>query len=188
MKSIVLLPTMSGKIDFIGEPVKAIGYDIHKTNKRTNTICIYTTNMVGRFWLQGSLKQEPREELDWFNIPLSEETPYIEFNNFDPFHVTHDNRFINVNGNYTWFRGKLDRTSYLKIMDLPTPPFDSHSNIIDRDSINADYSKGNYIPTPLNPIYDPMYYKEWHIDHQAAYTRSLMSYHLGNIEKVLLCY
>ena len=46
MQSKVLLPNMSGKIDFIGEPVKAIGYDSIKTNKRSQTICLYTTNKI----------------------------------------------------------------------------------------------------------------------------------------------
>ena len=118
MQSKVLLPNMSGKIDFIGEPVKAIGYDSIKTNKRSQTICLYTTNFVGRFWLQGSLKDEPKEDLDWFVIPLTEETPYVEMNNFSMNPVKHDNRIYNVNGNYMWLRGKVDRKSYLHISNF----------------------------------------------------------------------
>lgn len=187
MQSTVLLPNMSGKIDFIGEPVKAIGYDSIRTNKRSQTICLYTTNFVGRFWLQGSLKDEPKDDLDWFVIPLTEETPYVEMNNFSLNPVKHDNRIYNINGNYLWLRGKLDRKSYLHIIDQKTQTV-SHAHIVSVNDVNHDYTNGLYVPTPLNPKYDPEYYEGWDAHYDNAYTRSIMSYHLGNIEKVILCY
>ena len=36
-QSQVLLPNMSGKIDYIGDAVKAVAYNSHNTSKRTNT-------------------------------------------------------------------------------------------------------------------------------------------------------
>ena len=187
MQSKVLLPNMSGKIDFIGEPVKAIGYDSIKTNKRSQTICLYTTNFVGRFWLQGSLKDEPKDELDWFVIPLTEETPYVEMNNFSMNPVKHDNRIYNVNGNYMWLRGKVDRKSYLHIIDQKTRTF-SKAPSVTAWNVDWDSTNGEYIPTQLNLKYDPEYYEGWDAHYDSSYNRSIMSYHLGNIEKVLLCY
>ena len=41
--------------------------------------------------------KETKDKLDWFIIPLTEETPYIEFDNYkDDITVNRDNRFINV--------------------------------------------------------------------------------------------
>ena len=58
-QSQVLLPNMSGKIDYIGDAVKAVAYNSHNTSKRTNTISIHTSNFIGRIWIQGSLKSNP---------------------------------------------------------------------------------------------------------------------------------
>ena len=191
MQSTILLPNCSGKIDFIGEPVKALGYESHNTNKRTHTLGIYTTNFVGRFWLQGSLKDEPKDNLDWFIIPLSEETPYIEFNNYkDDMTVNRENKFINVNGSFVWLRGVLDRRSYIKIQDCPVKPFNTHSsNVITSGSAVAPhYTNELYPESNVNPIYDPEYYPEWIPNYKSAHSRSCISSKLGNIEKVILCY
>ena len=40
MQTQVLLDNMSGKTDFIGKPIKAVAYNSHKTNKRSNTIAV----------------------------------------------------------------------------------------------------------------------------------------------------
>jgi hypothetical protein len=191
MQSTILLSNCSGKIDFIGEPVKALGYESHNTNKRTHTLGIYTTNFVGRFWLQGSLKDEPKDKLDWFIIPLSEETPYIEFNNYkDDMTVNRENKFINVNGSFVWLRGILDRRSYIKIQDCPVKPFNTHSsNVITSGSAVAPhYTNELYPESNVNPIYDPEYYPEWIPNYKSAHSRSCVSSKLGNIEKVILCY
>ena len=76
----ILLPNMSGKIDYIGDAVQAVAYNSHNTSKRSNTISIHTSNLVGRIWIQGSLKTNPdrKNKLDWFDIPLTNDTPYIE--------------------------------------------------------------------------------------------------------------
>ena len=191
MQSTILLPNMSGKIDFIGQPVKTIGSLSHKTNKRTSTIGIYTTNLVGRVWLQGSLKDNPSNKLDWFIIPLTEETPFVEFNNYkDDLTVNRDNRFFNINGSFVWLRVILDRKSYLHIQDCPVKPFDYTSSyvITSGSNINPDYTLETYPQSNLNPSDDPEYYEEWTPNYTPSYTRSCISSKLGNVEKVILCY
>lgn len=215
MQSVTLLPNMSGKIDFIGEGVKAVAYDICNTNKRSNTISIHTTNFVGRFWLQGSLKLQPKEDLDWFIIPLTEETPYIEFDDFkgDDF-VNRNNIYCNINGSYMWLRGIMDRSSYIHIPDCRVIPYDTHKPInnhyhshIITSHVNVDpyyssqpscfpkelgsdndFTQLNYYPSKVNPEYDPEYYKRWNPSYHPAYIRQLISRKLGNIEKVMLCF
>lgn len=191
MKSEILLHNTSGKIDFIGEPVKAIGYYSHKTNKRTNTIGIFTTNFVGRIWVQGSLKEEPKDKLDWFIIPLTKETPYIEFNNYkDDMSVIHDNKYININGSYTWFRAILDRSSYIDVMDTPVKPYDIHTSYVITSGVNIDPYTTNapYMEAPINPKHDPEFFEEWSPNYKSAYSRSMVSHKMGNVEKIMLCY
>ncbi len=191
MQSSILLPNMSGKIDFIGNPVKAVAYNSHKTNKRSNTIGIYTTNFVGRIWLQGSLKENPENKLDWFIIPLTKETPYVEFDNYkDDITVNRENKFYNINGSYVWLRAILDRKSYIDVSDSPVKPYDIHTNytITSGTNINPYYSNAPYIPAKLNPQYDPEYFEDWQPNYNLAYKRTAVSNKLGNVEKVILCY
>ena len=108
-------------------------------------------------------------------------------NNFSMNPVKHDNRIYNVNGNYMWLRGKVDRKSYLHIIDQKTRTV-SKAPSVTAWNVDWDSTNGEYIPTPLNPKYDPEYYEGWDAHYDSAYNRSIMSYHLGNIEKVLLCY
>jgi hypothetical protein len=191
MQTQILLPNMSGKIDFIGEPVKAVGYNSYKTNKRSNTIGIYTTNFIGRIWIQGSLKDNPINKLDWFVIPLSNNTPYIEFDNYkDNLNVNRDNRFININGSYVWLRCILDRRSYLDVLDSPVKPYDIHTSYVLTAGVNVDPYTTNapYKTTPLNPKDDPEYYPEWIPNYKQSYQRGIVSSKMGNVEKVMLCY
>lgn len=187
MQSKVLLPSMAGKIDFVGQPVKSIGFESNRTNKRSQTIGLYTTNFVGRFWLEGSLKVDPESDLDWFVIPLEKDTPYVEMNNFSMNPVKHDNRFYNIFGNYLWLRGKVDRKSYLHVIDQKVPSVSKEHSVTAYD-VNWGSTNGQYVPTPLNPIYDPEYYEGWDAHYDSSTNRSLMSFHLGNIEKVMLCF
>jgi hypothetical protein len=202
-QSQVLLPNMSGKIDYIGDAVKAVAYNSHNTSKRTNTISIHTSNFIGRIWIQGSLKSNPdrKNKLDWFNIPLTDETPYIEYDNFNPGQTVRQADIVNLKGSYVWLRAILDRSSYIHIEDTPCAPWDYvSSNIItsinvDSDtSISLDRQSFNYTPrkdypkSSLNPQYDPEYYDMWKENFSKAYDRSMVSKDLGNIEKILICY
>ena len=189
MQTTVLLPNMSGKTDFVGNPVKTVGYDSHKTNKRLSTIVVHSTNFTGRIWLEGSLKTEPKEDLDWFTIPLTSETPYLEYSNFSPVLVKRQADYHNIYGSYVWLRAKLDR-SYLPIVKSPFPPFDikSQTYISTSKVDNVDYTHAPYPASNLNPQYDPAYYDKWNPRYSLAYDRSLALSPLGNVEKIMLCY
>lgn len=189
MQAQVLLPNMSGKTNFVGNPVKAIGYNSNKTNKRSNTIVIHTLNFTGRIWIEGSLKTEPKNDLDWFIIPLTDETPYIEFNEYDVSQVKRVAKYININGSYVWLRAKMDR-SYLPIFNIPFAPYDlsSNSSIVDSKINDVDYTNGIYPQTKLNPQYDPSYFEGWTPNYASAYQRRLSLSQLGNVEKIMLCY
>ena len=190
MQTQVLLENMSGKLDFVGKPIKAIGYESHKTNKRTNTIVIHTTNFTGRIWLEGSLKEEPSKDLDWFIIPLTEETPYVEYYNYDAVRVKRNADYFNINGNYVWLRVRMDR-SYLDITQNPFVPYDykSHTYIMTSNvDINNENGHNPYPQSELNPQYDPSYHNNWTPDYRMAYERTMSVSQLGNIEKIMLCY
>lgn len=189
MQTQVLLDNMSGKTDFIGKPIKAVAYNSHKTNKRSNTIVIHTTNFTGRIWLEGSLKTEPKTDLDWFTIPLTNNTPYIEYSNYNPVLVKRQADYYNVDGSYVWLRVKLDR-SYLPLVRSPFAPFDTKSTeyIMSSKVDDATYTHAPYPTSNLNPQYDPAYYENWTPNYTQAYDRRMSLSVLGNVEKIMLCY
>ena len=45
----------------------------------THTVVVYTNKWKGRFWIEGSLTNEPPSPTDWFRIPLGNGTDYFEF-------------------------------------------------------------------------------------------------------------
>lgn len=118
-QNLTLLPNCSGKVSFEGEPVKAIGYYSNDTNDRLNTVSIHTTNFTGRIYIYGTLKVNPSEN-DWVMIPLTEETPYLEFNHLPILNECIDNTYINIKGAYTWLKAKMDR-DYLNVIKTPVP-------------------------------------------------------------------
>lgn len=73
-KITVLLPSTQGKINVIGDPIKANGwygmFGIH-------TISISTVDLRGRVFIQASLANNPSDD-DWFPIFI-EGNEYIEF-------------------------------------------------------------------------------------------------------------
>lgn len=199
----ILLPNMSGKIDYIGDAVKAVAYDSHNTSKRLNTISIHTSNFIGRIWIQGSLKENPdrKNKLDWFNIPLTNDTPYIEYNNFNPGEMVRQADIVNLTGSYVWLRAILDRSSYITILDTPCAPWDYvETNLTTAINVDSDTSiplnrqSFNYTPrkdypkSSLNPQYDPEYYDMWKENFTKAHDRQMVSKDLGNVEKILICY
>lgn len=119
-KNLTLLPNMSGKVSFEGEPVKAVGYYSDETNSRLNTISIHTLSFTGRIYLYGTLKVNPEKESDWAIIPLSEETDYLEYDNYGKVYANRENTFVNIYGSYTWLKVKMDR-EYLNCIKTPVP-------------------------------------------------------------------
>lgn len=45
----------------------------------THTIAVYQTRFQGKFWIQGSLSNEPPLPAEWFDIKLGAKTSYFEF-------------------------------------------------------------------------------------------------------------
>lgn len=45
----------------------------------THTIAVYQTRFQGKFWIQGSLNNEPPLPNEWFDIQIGEKTPYYQF-------------------------------------------------------------------------------------------------------------
>jgi hypothetical protein len=117
-KNLILLPNCSGKVNFEGEPQKAIGYYSHETNKRLNTICIYTNNFTGRIYILGTTKINPSDD-DWGVVEFNNGCDYLEFNNLCNHTPKRVNTFINIEGSYTWLKAKMVRDNY-KLLENPT--------------------------------------------------------------------
>lgn len=182
MKSQILMESTSGKFNYIGEPIKAIGYDIHKTNKRNNTIIIHTRNLTGRIYLQGCLTEQPK---DWVYIPFDETHDYLEFYNLNKFNHQPTNMYFNIYGSYTYLRAILDRSYLDNGSGISYNNYLSHTNIITSGSNVCGYS--NPIKTSkLNPKYDPIYSEniDLKIDEQKRQILSKM----GTVEKILLIF
>lgn len=45
----------------------------------THTVVVYTNKWTGKFWIEGSLSNEPPLPNEWFRIPLTVESDYYEF-------------------------------------------------------------------------------------------------------------
>ena len=118
-QSLTLLPNMSGKVSYEGQPVKAVGYYKHDTNKRLNTISFHTKNFNGRIYIYGTLALEQTDD-DWAPIQLCDKTDYIEFDNYGNPNPHFENFYFNVYGSYTWLKAKMDR-DYLNCIKTPVP-------------------------------------------------------------------
>jgi len=118
-QSLILLPNMSGKVNYEGKPVKAVGYYKHDTNKRLNTVSFQTKNFTGRIYLYGTLSLDPKED-DWAPIKLCDKTDYIEFDNYGKPGPKFENFYFNVFGAWTFLKAKMDR-EYLNCVKTPVP-------------------------------------------------------------------
>lgn len=168
--NLVLLPNMSGKITHMGEPTKAVGYYSYDTNKRLNTISIHTIKFTGRIYIYGTLKTNPTEESDWAIIPLTDETDYIEFNNFGKPYSKRENIFVNIEGGYTYLKAKMDR-DYLNVIKTPV-------------EINYRPSQGTHGRNIINDESIPMSNKMIKVKRDV--NGDLINY--GNITSIMLCY
>jgi len=83
-----------------------------------HTIVAYTKNkFLGEFWIQGSLTINPPLQTDWFNIPLTTESPQFNYTETDSPSI----RVFNLSGNYYWIRmfykiSPVNRGEFLKVM------------------------------------------------------------------------
>lgn len=168
--NLVMLPNMSGKISYEGEPIKAVGYYSYDTNKRINTISIHTIEFTGRIYIYGTNKENPTKDSDWVVIPLTNETDYIEFNNLGNQCSKRENVFVNVVGGYTFLKAKMDR-DYLNIIKTPV-------------EINYKPSQGTYAENVNSDESIPMSNKEITVKRDVS--GDLINY--GNVTSIMLCY
>jgi len=138
MISVTLLGTTNNQINVIGIKQKGAGYNNMVGNN--HTVSINLDNFTGRIYIQGSLATDPNADSDWFNIPIGNGTPYVQFpldpalpTGFDPALLQWPtNQYPNItqgdtgifaysfSGNYVWLRAVVDRKY------LVPPPTDAY--------------------------------------------------------------
>lgn len=111
-KSVVMLESTDGKANVTGPAIQADGWYGHVDG--LHTIAIYVQNLKGRVSIEASLSLEPTED-DWFPIPLTTTTEWIEFprNPTLPTGQLYGDTGVlgfTFRGNILWLRAKLDRT------------------------------------------------------------------------------
>jgi hypothetical protein len=137
MISVTLLSNTGDQINVIGLKQPGAGYN--NTVGNNHTVSINLDNFTGRIYIQGSLATDPKES-DWFNIPIGNGTPYVQFpldpalptgynpalNQWPLNGLPNDNNgdtgifAYNFSGNYIWIRAVVDR-KYL--VPPPTDPY-----------------------------------------------------------------
>lgn len=65
-----------------------------------HTVVAYTTNFLGDFWIQASLKTSTPTEVDWFDIALSSSSNYFSYIKENSPKI----KVFNFTGNYYWIR------------------------------------------------------------------------------------
>ena len=126
MISVTLLTNTRDQLNVIG--IKQPGAGYNNTVGNNHTVSINLDNFTGRIYIQGSLASDPKET-DWFNIPIGNGTPYVQFP-LDPALPTGYNPELNqwplngspnssngdtgiyaynFSGNYVWVRAVVDR-------------------------------------------------------------------------------
>lgn len=133
MRTETLLPYTGSQVNIVGEPVKSVGWYSNQTASILSTIWLYTTNMVGRVHLYGTLSLDPQEK-DWVELKISDkdtEVPYLEFNNRYINKKNVDNRCINVNGAFTFLKISVDR-SYLDWIKYELIDEHKHTELVNK--------------------------------------------------------
>jgi hypothetical protein len=123
--SVVMLTDTEGKVNVIGEPVRADAY--FGLTDGLHTVAIYFQNFVGRVYIDASLSNNPTED-EWFPINLNGELPYLQYSREDgakleaPTGLSDEHMGKNgveaftFQGNFLWLRARVDR-SYIKPFD-----------------------------------------------------------------------
>ena len=110
-ETVILLPSTGDKTNFKGEAAQADRW--YGFSDGLHTISFHVKNFSGRIRIQATLALEPQEN-DWFDIWLTETTPYLQFPT-DPQNPTGsyggDTRVkaLNFKANILWVRAVLDR-------------------------------------------------------------------------------
>lgn len=66
----------------------------------THTVVVYTNKWTGKFWIEGSLTNEPPTANEWFRIPIGAGTDYFEFKDDTKVDAT----LFNFTMNLYWIR------------------------------------------------------------------------------------
>ena len=111
----MMLGDTNNKVNIISDPLRVDGTGgIH-------TISIHMMNFTGRVYIQATLADQPTDT-DWFDIWLSQATPFLEYPMNKPLDTTYvPNNFsilpgfsgadaCTIRGNFTFMRAKIDRT------------------------------------------------------------------------------
>lgn len=127
--SVILLPNTGDKLNAVGDPVHADGW--YGFSDGLHTVSIHTANFTGRVRIQASLALEPQED-DWFDIWLTEGTPYLQFPinpSYPTGHLEGDtsNVAMTFKANVLWVRATMDR-SYLFVGE----PYDGSYGVINK--------------------------------------------------------
>jgi hypothetical protein len=111
--SILMLTNTQGELNVTGNQIRADGW--YGFSDGLHTIAIYVVNFIGRVYIEASIADEPTEN-DWFSTDMNGGS-YLQFP-LDPTQPTGSNGLscdtatigLNVVGNYTWLRARVDRT------------------------------------------------------------------------------
>jgi hypothetical protein len=124
----ILLSNTNDKANVVGDPVHADGW--YGFSDGLHTVSMHVVNFTGRIKIQASLALEPTEE-DWFDITLTETTPYLEFplNSTPTGLLNGDTRVVAVSfkANVLWVRAVMDR-SYLQVVE----PYNGSFGVINK--------------------------------------------------------
>lgn len=113
----LMLGDTNNKINVISDPLKVDDCG------GLHTISIHMMNFTGRIYIQATLANQPGDN-DWFDIWLSQATPFLEYPNDKPLDTTYlptnydilpgftGSDACTIRGNFTFMRAKIDR-SYL---------------------------------------------------------------------------
>lgn len=123
--SIVMLDDTQGKVNVVGEPVRADAY--FGLTDGLHTVAIYFQNFIGRVYIEASLSNDPQED-EWFPINLNGELPYLQYTKADgsllhtPTGLSDQHLGKNgveaftFQGNFLYLRARVDR-SYISPFD-----------------------------------------------------------------------
>lgn len=109
-KTVVLMESSDRKLNVTGPAKHGDGWFGHIEG--LYTVAIYTQNLKGRVYIEGSISLDPKED-DWFSIPINGK-PYIEFpvNPASPTGELQGDTGIfgfTFQANIVWIRARLDR-------------------------------------------------------------------------------
>ena len=127
--SVILLPNTNDHKSLVGDAVHADGW--YGFSDGRHTISIHTSNFTGRIRIQASLALEPQDN-DWFDIWLTEGTPFLQFPinpQFPSGHLSGDTSSLALTfkANVLWVRARMDR-DYLTTSE----PYDGSYGVVNK--------------------------------------------------------